>query len=146
MKMKMKNVISKVLSREYLTKGFTWAVIGGTGSIINWTILYILTSHSGVWYVYSEIIATVVAFWCNYSLLVVAHVVNITGRPDYFIKAGKIFAVGLIGIGFNWTILYGLTQYASIWYLYSEIIATFIVFLWNYNVNIMIKTVKLTYK
>jgi len=43
----------------------------------------------------------------------------------------------------NWIILFSITQYLGLWYVYSEIIATFFAWFFNYNMNIFLKVIRI---
>jgi putative flippase GtrA len=63
---------------------------------------------------------------------------------NQFVKKGLKFAfIGAIGTVLNLGILYGLTNYAHLYYLYSELIAIIIVFGFNYVGNILVGNIKI---
>ena len=41
--------------------------------------------------------------------------------------------LGIIGLGFNELFMYVLTDQMHLWYIYSKIISTIIVFIWNFG-------------
>jgi len=63
---------------------------------------------------------------------------------NQFVKKGIKFAfIGAIGTVLNLGILFGLTNYAHLYYLYSELIAIIIVFGFNYIGNILVGNIKI---
>jgi putative flippase GtrA len=62
---------------------------------------------------------------------------------QFVIKGVKFAFIGGIGTILNLGILYGLTNYAHLFYLYSELIAILIVFVFNYVGNIMVGNIRI---
>jgi uncharacterized membrane protein len=61
-----------------------------------------------------------------------------------FVTKGVKFAfIGAVGTVLNLGILYGLTTYAHVYYILSELIAILIVFAFNYIGNIMVGNIKI---
>jgi len=103
-----------------------FCVVGGTGQIFGSTILYSLTEFLHVYYIYSNWVAAVVtqiAAFTGYKYW--AFKLNTT-RAAY--STGTQFIIHWlvwgVGLGIATLILYALTEYAHIWYLYSSWIAT----------------------
>jgi hypothetical protein len=48
-----------------------------------------------------------------------------------------------VGAVINWILLFAITQYIGLWYVYSEIIATFFAWFFNYNMNIVLKVIRI---
>ena len=64
-------------------------------------------------------------------------------KPKQFIMKGVKFGlIGAIGTVLNLGILYVLTSYAHVFYLYSELIAIITVFGFNYVGNILIGNIR----
>jgi hypothetical protein len=61
-----------------------------------------------------------------------------------FVTKGVKFAfIGAVGTVLNLGILYGLTTYAHVYYILSELIAIIIVFAFNYIGNIVVGNIKI---
>lgn len=61
-----------------------------------------------------------------------------------FVTKGVKFAfIGAIGTVMNLGILFGLTNYAHLYYLWSELIAIIIVFAFNYVGNILVGNIRI---
>ena len=50
-------------------------------------------------------------------------------------RFGSYYLVSFSGMTLNILILFVLTEYGNVFYLYSSIIASFFVFLWNFSLN-----------
>jgi len=53
---------------KHLKRGFKYACVGTTGFFVDAGVLYYLTQYVHVWYIFSEVFATLVAFISNYFL------------------------------------------------------------------------------
>jgi putative flippase GtrA len=122
---------------EEITKMFHFACVGAAMGILNIGIIYTLTSILGIYYIYSAIfsyqVLLVLSFSSNDKLTfrsITNH--NLEKKLHRF---GSYYLVSLAGMIFYITIMFLLTEYLSIFYLISSIIATLLVFLWNYFVN-----------
>jgi putative flippase GtrA len=62
---------------------------------------------------------------------------------QFVTKGIKFGFIGAIGTVLNLGILYGLTNYAHLYYIYSELIAIIIVFAFNYIGNILIGNIRI---
>jgi putative flippase GtrA len=71
---------------------------------------------------------------------------NMKCRIDFkqFITKGIKFGfIGAIGTVLNLAILYGLTNYGHLFYIYSELVAIILVFAFNYVGNILIGNIRI---
>ncbi len=62
---------------------------------------------------------------------------------QFVTKGIKFGFIGSIGTVLNLGILFGLTEYAHLYYLYSELIAIVLVFGFNYVGNILVGNIKI---
>jgi putative flippase GtrA len=109
-----------------------YAVVGATSMVIDFGILYILTDIIGVYYLTSATASFVVAAFYNYFL----------NRHWTFRSNGSrrkqlpvFFIIAIIGVTLNNSIMYAGVEQFGIWYIYSKIIATGIVTIWNFFGN-----------
>ena len=101
-----------------------FAVVGGLGCLLNWTILYCLTEFAGVWYIASAIIGTVVAntnnYFINHNWAFGNEKENnknlATGWVKYLVTAGvcNLVYIGLLAL---------FTEAFGVWYIASAVMA-----------------------
>jgi putative flippase GtrA len=60
----MVNIIAFI--RKHLKRGFKYACVGTSGFLIDAAVLYSLTQYVHIWYVLSELFATLITFATNY--------------------------------------------------------------------------------
>jgi putative flippase GtrA len=56
----------RLFSKQFIMKGVKFAFIGAIGTVLNLSILYVLTDYAHVYYIYSELIAIIIVFVFNY--------------------------------------------------------------------------------
>ena len=62
---------------------------------------------------------------------------------QFVVKGIKFGIVGAIGTFLNLGILFALTEYVHVYYIYSEVVAIVIVFGFNYIGNILVGNIKI---
>lgn len=60
------NFLQKIF-KKHSKRLFKYALVGVSGTLINLSVLYLLTEFAHMWYLTSEIIATLIAFVTNYT-------------------------------------------------------------------------------
>jgi putative flippase GtrA len=116
---------------EILRQAVKYLVVGGTCTLLDFSILYILAEWMGMNY----IIASVISFLCGVMLNYFActywifHVRIIQKKRYEFLLYVLISLVGLlINTGTIWL----LTTYASIYFMYSKLLSTIVTYFWNF--------------
>lgn len=114
-----------------------YAIVGGSMLILNVVILYLLTTILGIYYIISAIVSSLfltgLSFYFNENW-------TFNSIPKYTYKKQwqrivSYYLVSSSGIILNIIILFLLTEYGNVYYLYSSIIASFLVFLWRFHLN-----------
>jgi len=67
---------------DYFRKAAKFVVVGAIGSVVNLGLLYFFTRYLGIWYIYSEIIAILVAFAVNFNGNILAKNIKISKVPE----------------------------------------------------------------
>lgn len=110
---------------------FRYGFVGGAAFLIDYGLLFSLTEWLEINYLVSAAIAFVVGLVVNY-LLSISWVFNQNrnGKP---MKEFLFFTViGVVGLMLNELILYAVTDWMHLHYMFSKIISTVIVFFWNF--------------
>ena len=123
--------------REILFKMIQFGIVGGLMIILNVVILYLLTSVLGIYYIISAILSylllTGLSFFLNENWTF--HSITHHTHKKMWHRLVSYYFVALSGMTLNILILFLLTEYGNVFYLYSSIIASFSVFLWNFSLN-----------
>jgi putative flippase GtrA len=114
-----------------------YAIVGGSMLILNVGILYFLTSILGIYYVISAILSYLFLTGLSFFLHENWTFNSVTNhaREKLWHRFASYYLVSFSGMSLNIIILFLLTEFGNVYYLYSSIIASFLVFLWNFAVN-----------
>ncbi len=120
--------------RKIIDEFFKFGIVGTLGAIINLGVLYALTEFAGLYYILSAVFAFIIAVTSNFFLNKIwtfkEKVKHKTAK-----KYVQFFSVALFALGVNLAILYSLTEFIGLWYMFSELIAKVMVFLINFAGN-----------
>ena len=110
---------------------FRYTFVGGIAFVVDFSSLYILTEFAGLHYLYSAAIAFILGLIINYILSILWVFKSRAVNKKIFEII--IFAViGIIGLGLNELIIWFSTEKFKLYYLYSKLISTAIVYFWNF--------------
>lgn len=107
-----------------------FGLVGGIAFIIDYSLLYILTEYLNIYYLYSSIISFIISLIFNYILSIkwVFDVSKQQGLKDFII----FIVLSIIGLLINGLIMYIMVDEINIHYMFSKLISTFIVMIWNF--------------
>jgi putative flippase GtrA len=109
-----------------------YALVGAVAFAADFGTLYVLTDFLHVYYLRSAALAFVLGLTTNYLLSVMWVFPTRTFRNRFF-EYGIFGLLGVLGLGLNEILIYSLTEHARWHYLFSKVVATALVFLWNFG-------------
>lgn len=112
---------------------FRFGLVGAVGLCIDFSITWFLKEKNGANKYVSNTTGFVIAATSNYFLNKYFTFHNTDS--DILLQFLSFFVIALVGLGFNLTFLYCLQTYTKINFYFSKIVATGIVFLWNFLAN-----------
>ena len=120
-----------------IKKMFHFGFVGGLMVILNIGIIYILTNILGIYYLISAILSYQLLLLLSFSLNEKLTFKSITFHTleKKWHRFGSYYLVSISGMILNILFLFLLTEFGNVFYLTSSIIASFLVFLWNYFIN-----------
>ena len=122
---------------DKLIKMIQFGIVGGMMLILNVVILYLLTTVIGIYYIISAIVSCLFLTGLSFFLhenWTFSSITNHTQKKMWH-RIISYYLISFSGICLNIIILFLLTDYGNVYYLYSSIIASFLVYLWNFSVN-----------
>jgi putative flippase GtrA len=139
----VKGVLTKVDSmmsvvyKDYM-KFFKYLGVGIIGSVADWIVFYALIGLADVFYLYAVILSYFVGMIINFFLNKY-YTFNNTYKKLHF-QFFSFAVVALIGLALNEVLLYALVHYvfgspSDLFIMVSRIVATFVVFVWNFIAN-----------
>ena len=114
--------LSEFLSKPFLKDLIKFAIVGAIGTVINLSILFILTEFFNLYYLISEIIAFLVSVLNNYilnKLWTFKEKIQEKLVRKYF----KFSLICVISLVLNISVLFILVEYFYLLYIIAEIIA-----------------------
>ena len=130
----LSRVINLIFSKVFIKQGIKFAIVGGIGTLVNLSILYIFTEIVGLLYLISAVISFITALVNNYILNKIW-----TFQEDVKEKIiGKSIRYAIIcsiALFANLLVLFVLVEFFYIYYLIAEIGAIVFVFGINFIGN-----------
>lgn len=118
-----------------LVRQFTqYVLVGGLAFLIDFSTLYVLTTHGGLHYLASATAGFTLGLIANYLLctLWIFDHRNLQNRVHEF----AIFAaIGVAGLLLNNFIIFALTDWAMLYYLHSKLIAAAAILFFNFGLR-----------
>ncbi len=111
-----------------------YTVVGGVAFVVDFGLLYALTQYGGFFYLTSATLAFVVGLVINYTFSVL-WVFSKRAVSNRWVEFGLFALVGVLGLGLNDLFMWLLTSVAGLYYLYSKLITTALVFVWNFAIR-----------
>lgn len=113
---------------------FRYTFVGGLAFIFDFSLLFFLTEYFNIYYLVSAAVAFLLGLTINYFLSVawVFEKRSINSKQlEFFIFA----LIGIIGLALNELFMWFFTDMINIHYLFSKLISTALVFLWNFFIR-----------
>jgi len=131
------NSVFKGKTDNTLFQLIRYTFVGGLAFLVDFGTLYTLTEFIGLHYLLSAGIAFIAGLTTNYLISIrwVFATRSLKGKKLEFV----LFAlIGLVGLGLNELFIWIFTDLFAIYYLFSKIITTILVYLWNFFARKMI--------
>lgn len=131
----MKKLVNRYLiekSDETHIQFFRYIFVGGLATVADMGTLFLLTNYLDVFYLLSAAIGFVLGLSVNYAISIF-WVFESTGD---FKKEFTLFAaIGIGGLVLNEIIIWGLVDYAGLFYMLAKMISVVVVLFWNFGMR-----------
>ena len=104
---------------------------GAIAFAVDFSALYVLTEFFGIYYLVSAFFSFILGVTTAY-ILSVSFVFSKRTLKNKWVEFALFAFIGVIGLGLNQFFLWFFTERMHIYYLHSKVIATAIVFFWNF--------------
>ena len=108
-----------------------YAVVGGIAFLIDFSLLYVLTIFAHIHYLISAAISFLIGLVVNY-LLSIYWVFDKRTLENRMAEFFIFTLIGLVGLGLNEGFMWFFTGFVGLYFMYSKLISTFFVLLWNF--------------
>ncbi len=116
-------------SMERFWEVFRFLAIGGGCFLLEYVLLYTLTEYAGFEALVSAPIAFTISLIVNYILCVY---VVFHAEHQSTTQAVLFIGTSIMGLGINQLVMWGCIDLLGIWYMFSKVVASAIVMIWNY--------------
>ncbi len=114
-----------------------YVVVGGIAFLFDFFFLYIFTSKMHIHYLISAAIAFLIGLTVNY-LLSIFWVFDKRTMDNRVTEFFIFTVIGLVGLGLNEGFMWFFTGFIGLYFMYSKLISTFFVLLWNFTARKLI--------
>jgi len=134
MKMIKKNLIQKLYSNQEFRKLFLYLIVGGLATIVEWVCFYIFDYIFDIHYMIATALAFIFSTFANW---VFGRLLMFKKRESLSLwkEISAIYATSIGGLIFNLLIMFVLVRWIHVGNMLSKIIATGIVFFYNYGIR-----------
>ncbi len=128
---KIRNIIlDKNERKKLLEQILKFGVVGVVAFLIDYSLLYVLTEFMSIHYMISSIISFIISLIFNY-IASIYWVFDVKQKQTF--KEIIIFTIlSVIGLGINQLVMYLMTDVGNIYYMFSKLVATAVVMVWNF--------------
>ncbi|NMC51615.1 GtrA family protein [Candidatus Kuenenbacteria bacterium] len=127
-------MIFKKIINYFLQKKFIrFAISGGIATVVDISLLYILTEWLGIWYLISSVFSFLVGSITHFSISR-AWVFDDRGKK-YWQQYKSFFVIHLVGLAINTAALYILVEYFDVYYIAAKIITVIFGVSWTFWAN-----------
>lgn len=121
----------KLPGDHFLVQMVRYGVVAIIAFIIDFGLLYVFTTHLHIFYLLSATLSFSISLIANYYLSIAWVFTDTTGRAKH-VQITLFVLIGVSGLALNTVVIGFCTSALGIYYLYSKLIATVIVFFWSF--------------
>ncbi len=100
---------------------------------VDFSLLYFLTEFAGLYYLFSLVVAFVVALFFSYFFQKKFTFKN--GSRKYTPQFSVFCLISLVGLLINAGIVFGVVEFFGLWYMFGKVVATGVSYLWNFSAH-----------
>ena len=133
----LKHLYDLMRRKGELARFAKFCLVGLSGVLINVALLWSLTEFLGLYYLISAIFSIESAIISNFTLnnYFTFHDRRIPGVKAFLKRLLKFNLVSLAGLVLNLGVLWTLTEFLGLYYIFSNLLGILMATLWNYTAN-----------
>ncbi len=118
--------IKSLVVRQFIIYGLVALI----PTSFDFSLMYLLTEFVGVYYMYSLVIAFVIASVVSYISQKKLTFKNESKK--YTNQLFIFFLISLVGLLINVGIVFGAVECLGLWYIFGKVVATVVTYVWNF--------------
>lgn len=111
-----------------------YVLVGGLAFCIDFATLFLLAKHGGVHYLTAATAGFLLGLLANY-LLCIAWIFDQRTLDNRSHEFAIFAAIGIVGLALNNLIIFALTEWIGIHYLYSKLVAAALILIFNFGLR-----------
>lgn len=117
-----------------IAKFLSYVVVGGLATVVEWVFYWLFANPLSMQYLIATLLAIVISTFSNWLF---GRLITFKDAPrgNVFVEIMKVYAASVVGLGLNMLIMWLLHGIANVPDMISKIIATAIVFAYNYLIR-----------
>ncbi len=126
--------ISKLLVNEtnnWMAQLFRYVIVGGIAFVVDYGLLFVLTEYLHFHYLVSATISFIAGLIVNYAIST-SWIFRHSKLENKWMEFLIYSLIGVVGLLVNNGMLYLLTDYLHIHYMFSKLITAAVVMVWNF--------------
>lgn len=131
--MKLKEMLKKIDWKHFISYLF----VGGAATLVEWLFFWLFEGVLQIQYLVATVLAIVISTFSNW-LFGRLWTFKDSQKGNVLLEIGKIYVASIVGLLLNLLIMWALVDGIHLHEMLSKIIATGIVFLYNYLVRIWV--------
>jgi len=120
-----------MVNRTFITQASKYFVVGGLCAVIDFALLYYLTTAVDLNYLVSSMISFMTGAIINYFLCV-AWIFRTRVISNRYFEFVLYIVITAVGLGLNTGIIWYFTEKSGLYFMLSKVFATAITFVWNF--------------
>jgi putative flippase GtrA len=120
-----------MLTEAFVTRFVRYFITGGISALVDWSLFWVMTQYLGIYYLSAALLSFCISFVVNYILS--RYWVFGPGVRAMAHEATLVLFVSIMGLCFHMAVLWMLVEWVSLPEMLSKIIATGVVFFWNFG-------------
>lgn len=124
--------VPKMLQSQTFNEGLKYFFVGGVCTLVDFALLYILTTRHGINYLVASVISFTIGTILNYFLSTYwIFEVRVVEKRHY--EFGFYLLITIVGLAINTILIWVFTTYLDMFFLISKLAATVFTFWWNFG-------------
>jgi|SRR5690554_84565 len=119
------------MNKTLITQASRYFIVGGSCAIIDFVLLFYLTTAFGLNYLVSSIISFMTGAIINYFLCV-AWIFKTRVISNRYFEFVLYIVITAVGLGLNTGLIWYFTGKVGLYFMLSKVFATAITFVWNF--------------
>jgi len=121
-------------NKTELRKVFSYLLVGGVATIVEWVFFWLFNSVAGIQYLISTIFAMVISTFSNWYFGRLWTFKD-SEKKGVLSEIAQVYLAGIVGVLLNMLIMYILVEKFAVGNMLSKMLATAIVFAYNYLIR-----------